>query len=295
MKDDKLNAVIEELKTLKNKPQPQNNMLEMAETMIKLNKMIAGVRGEDDDDDEAADDKDDDRPWWDKALDKVGGKVAELIADKFAAMEEKGEKVDREKFLTEMTQHATQIAEEAILAKQQQPRLPAPPPVQSPATAAPGAPPVIVIPPPPVTSLPPPPPGAPNIPTPAQPAPVKLTVEQEIVIRVGGVLEMIEREMELQPNEYHWSYEGCWNSLPRGILEKVCAAPDPASMIDAFVIPHISPEKLAEMKGKIASNGRVASWLNIGLSELKVWWEEKLKDPHFDPFADEEAEAEEEA
>jgi hypothetical protein len=159
--------------------------------------------------------------------------------------------------------------------------------------ALPKAPPVASLPPPPppgpaapVSTLPPPPPPAPAAPT--ADAPQALTIAQEIVIRVAGVMEMLEREIVLRPNQYVWNYEGAFNSLPEEILEKVCAAPDPVSMVDAFAIDLISPEKIADLKAKIGGNPRITAWVKMGHDELKDWFAEKLKDPKFDPFAEEE-------
>ena len=112
------------------------------------------------------------------------------------------------------------------------------------------------------------------------------------MIRVGGVLEMIEREIELRPNEYLWNYEGAYNALPESVLEKVCAAVDPVMMIDAFAIPNISPDALAALKAKISGNPRILAWLKVGHDELKEWFAEKMKDPKFDPFADDGPEGE---
>lgn len=296
MKDDKLNAVLDEVKSIRNKPQ-QNNMLEMADTMLKLNKMISGVR--DDDDEDEGDDKDDDRPWWERAIDKLGGKFGDKFLDKllekFSGMEGKGEQVTREQFIKDLQDEAQRVADAAVeqARRQQFPptapthALPAPPPPPRPA---------VTVPTPQVTTLPPPPPPAvtttPTVPTPA-PAPEtpsKLTLEQEIVLRVGGVLEILEREIELRPHEYHWNYEGAFCALPASILDQVCAAPDPVTMMDAFAIPHISPEKLAEMKAKISGNPKILVWVKAGHDELKIWHEEKQKDPSFDPFADEDEE-----
>ena len=287
MKDDKLNAVLDEVKAIKNRPAAQSgSLLDQAEAMLKLKKLFGW--GGDDEDEDGEDDPEDDRPWWEKAIDKLGSKFGDKLIAKFTDMEEKGEKVDRETFLRDMGQYADQIVAEA--AKKQQQRLPPPPsatlPLPAPPPAANPQVPLTVLPPPPppVTAQPPPPPvvAAPT------PPPQTLTIEQEIVIRVSGVLEMLEREIELRPNEYLWNYEGAYNALPEAVLEKVCAAPDPVTMIDAFAIPHISPEKLAEMKAKISGNPRVLAWVKAGHDELKEWYQQKLKDPKFDPFADDE-------
>jgi hypothetical protein len=296
MQDDKSNAILEELRALRNKPSGQGgSLLEQAEAMLKLRK-IFGWGGSDSDEDED-DDEDDDRPWYEKALDKLGGKFGDKLLEKFTAMEEKGETVSREDFLRGMMEHADQVAAAAV--KKQLPAapahiLPAPPPPR----------PAQSLPPAPLTALPPPPPSAPQAglpPPPASPAaaPVQvsqppLTIEQEMVIRVGGVLEMIEREMELRPNEYLWNYEGAYNALPESVLEKVCAAPDPVAMIDGFLIPNISADALAGMKAKIAANPRILAWLKVGHDELKEWFAEKMKNPKFDPFADEGPEGEDE-
>lgn len=291
MKDDKLNAVLEEVKSIRNKPQ-QNNMLEMAETMLKLNKMISGVRDEDEEEDE--DDPADDRPWWERAIDKLTGKFGDKFLDKlmekFNGMEGKGEEVTREQFIKDLQNEAQRVADEAV-AKASRQRLPGP--AVNP--ALPGPPPPPALPAAAAPTLPPPPPApaaTPSAPPVATEIPPKLTMEQEILIRVGGVLEIFEREIELRPNEYHWTYEGCFNSLPESILEKVCAAPDAVAMLDAFAITHISTEKLAEMKAKISANPRMLAWANAGLEELKTWYAAKLQDPKFDPFAGEEGEEE---
>ncbi len=290
MKDEKLNAVLEEVKSLRNKPTTQTPMLEMAQTMLQMKKLLGWDGGGSDDDDE--DDEDDDRPWYEKALDKLGGKFGDKLLEKFTAMEEKGETVSREDFMRGMMEHADQVAAAAV--KKQ---LPAPVNIL-PAPAMPK--PAQSLPPAPLASLPPPPPSAapqatlppPPAPTAPPQAPQALTIEQEIVIRVGGVLEMIEREIELRPNEYLWNYEGAYNALPESVLEKVCAAPDPVAMIDAFAIPNISADALAALKAKISGNPRILAWLKVGHDELKEWFTEKMKDPKFDPFADDGPEGE---
>jgi len=305
MQDDKLNALLDEVKSLKNKPNQQSgSLLEQAEAMLKMKK-IFGWGADDEDEDE--DDPEDDRPWWERAIDKLGSKWGDKIVEKFTSMEEKGEKVDREKFLQEMTQYADQVSAEAIERQRRQalpapapaasaPPLPIPPPPARPAGAAPPG---------TVTSLPPPPPTAPPLapaaaaaPAPAAPQtieiPAKLTIEQEILLRVNGVLEMFERETELRPNEYLWNYEGAWRSLPESVLEKICTAADPVAMLDAFAIPHINPEKLAEMRTKLSANPRTLAWAKVGLDELREWWQHKLQDPKFEPFSEEDEEPGEE-
>ncbi len=286
MQDDKMNALIEEVK--KSRSGQGGSLLDQAEAILKLKKVFGWGGGDDDEDDEV-DDKDDDRPWYERALDKLGGKFGDKLLEKFTAMEEKGETVGREQFMKEMEAYAAQVAADAA-AKQQARQLPPP---AAPVAALPAPPPPPRANPPaavqaPMTSLPPPPPAPAVQPAVAAPVPGAMTIEQETVVRVAGVLEMVEREMSLRPNQYLWNYEGAYNALPEEVLEKVCAAPDPVTMIDAFAIPNISPEKIAEIKAKISGNPKIAAWLKVGHDELKEWFAEKQKDPKFDPFADEE-------
>lgn len=283
MQDDKMNVIIQEVKALQNKPAGKSgSLLEDAQALLQIKKVFGW--GADDADDDDEDDKDDDRPWWERALDKLGGKLGDKLFEKFTSLEERGEKVDREKFFAELGQYTDQAVADAIRARQPRalpaPAAPAIPPAPAVAAALPPPPPPPDSAPGPVATLPPPPPE------PTPPTPQAMTIEQEVVIRVGGVLEMIEREIEIRPGEYHWNYEGAYNSLPEAILEKVCAAPDPVAMIDAFAIPLISVEKLQALKQKISSNPRTLAWLKAGHDDLREWFAERLKDPKFDPFAD---------
>lgn len=284
MQDDKLNAILQKVESM-NKPVKSGSLLEDAEAMLKLKKLFGW--GGDDDDDDDEDDSDDKRPFWERALDKLTGKFGDKLIAKFTEMEEKGEVVDREKFMREMSQYADQAAAEAISKQQGLPN-----PVKPPALPAPAAAPAPVrqLPPPPpvgeapAAQLPPPPPAAPNPPPVQQPA--ALTIEQEITIRVGTVLDMLDREATFRANEYHWNYEGCWMTLPEDLLEKVAAAVDGAGVVDALTTPLLNPEKLPELKAKLTSNPKTAAWFMIGLNELKEWVAEKQKDPMFDPFSD---------
>ncbi len=145
-----------------------------------------------------------------------------------------------------------------------------------------------------VSELPPPPPPAvdaagaalPEVQPPAPAQPGLPTIEQEITLRVGGVLQMLDRESQLRPNEYMWNYEGCWKALPEFVLEKVCSAVDVPTMIDAFTVDGLDAGALAALKEKVTANPRASAWLLTGLTELREWWAGKLADPKFDPFAD---------
>jgi len=289
MQDDKMNALMREVQAIKNKPAAESGgMVETMKSFMIMAKMMGmNVPGSDDDDDE--DDVDDKRPWWERALDKLGGKFGDKLLAKFTDMEEKGEVIDREKFMAEMSQYADQVAADA--AARQTNRLPAqtkPPGLPAPPATAP----VQQLPPPPpaggapATQLQPPPPPAALVQQ-NQPA---LTVEQEVTIRVGTVLDMLDREATFRANEYHWNYEGCWMALPDDLLEKVCAATDGATFVDALTTPLLTPEKIAELKAKLTTNPKTAAWFMIGLNELKEWHQAKQSDPMFDPFADDEEE-----
>lgn len=282
MNDDKMGQLMREVQAIKNRPAAEGGgMVEAMKSFMMMAKMmgmdVPGGTGEDDDDD------DEDKPWYEKLADRYLPKLLDMFEEKT----KKGETVSREEFMKEMAIAAKQAEDEAVenarrRVLQNTPRasLPPPPP--------PAVTPAQTLPPPPVSALPPPPPPPPA--APARELPQALSIEQEILIRVGGVLEMLEREMGLRPNEYHWNYEGAYLALPEAVLEQACAAADPVAMVDAFAIKGIEPTKLAELKATIAGNPRVLAWVKAGHDELKEWYAEKLKDPQFDPFADEEEE-----
>lgn len=105
----------------------------------------------------------------------------------------------------------------------------------------------------------------------------------------AGAIMMIEQELELMQNNYEWTWT-LWDSLPAFMLEKVCTAPDSLSMLDAFKVEGLVVEEFDKMKAKVASNAKGLAWLNLGLGDLRSWWDQKQKDPSFDPAADEEGE-----
>lgn len=291
MQDDKLNAILQKVESM-NKPVKSGSLLEDAEAMLKLKKLF-GWGGDDDGDDD--DDADDDRPWWEKALEKLGDKILPKLMAKFDGLEGEGKTVTREQFLAEIASATKEIEDQAVanaqakIAAASRPALPAPPPATRPPAPPPAA---------PVSELPPPPPvstPAASAPPPAPPAPAApvMTVAQEIAIRVSGVLEMLSREIELRPNEYLWNYEGAWQSLPESVLEKVCAAPDAPGIVDALTAEGMDTAKLSALKEQIAGNPRILAWVTKGLNELKGWWAEKQKDPDFDPYDEDGEEGEE--
>ena len=110
MQDDKMNQLLQKVESLQNKPAKGGSLLEDAEAMLKLKKLFGWGHEDDDDDD---DDPEDKRPWYERVLDKLGGKVGDKLLAKFTDMEEKGEVIDREKFMAEMSQYADQVAADA--------------------------------------------------------------------------------------------------------------------------------------------------------------------------------------
>jgi hypothetical protein len=246
--------------------------------------------GEDDPDDD-----DDDRPWYEKLVDKVLPK----ILDKFDSMEKDGKKVTKEDFMREIDGYAAEAAERE--GKKEADRLSRERglPAAKPAAAAP--PPAPAAPAPaPVKELPPAAPGAATAPATPAPAPevaasapapgVQLTVEQEICLNVNGVIMLIQRELLTRMKHFQWNYEGAWEHLPEDVLEKVCTSPDCITMFDALKVPGIDPAAIDELKRKISETPKMLAWLKIGHDELVAWWQEKLKDPTFDPDEEEEEE-----
>lgn len=89
---------------------------------------------------------------------------------------------------------------------------------------------------------------------------------------------LIARELELRPRAHQWPY-AAWHALPEGILEPVCAALSPESMLDVLsAVPGINSAAVAGLKAHPKT-----SWLSRGLSELKSWWSAAQLDPNFDP------------
>jgi hypothetical protein len=243
MKDDKLNAVLDEVKAIKNKPQQQSNLVELANTMLTLKKVFGWDKDDDDDPDD--DDPEDDRPWWQKALDKLGDKITPKVIDKIFAkldgLESSGKNVSKEDFMKineeEIAAHARKVADEEIqriVAQEEEKRRRALPP-PAPATTLPPPAPAQAALPPEAASLPPsaPPPPAPApapAPTAQQP---QMSLAQKLCYIAANSVAMIEEELELRPRNYEWNYQ-LWDTLPEELLEKVCTAAGPVEMFDAF-------------------------------------------------------------
>jgi hypothetical protein len=294
MQDDKMNLMLEEIKALRNKPQQKSDMLEMAEAMLSLKKVF-GWGGDDDDDDEA--DPDDDRPWWQKALDKLGDKITPKVIDKIFAkldgLETSGKTVSKEDFMKineeEIAAHARKVADEEIQRIMGQkpaalpPPAPAPAPVPAPTTTT-------------KTELPPAPAPAPAAPASAAAPPPPPSAEMILARKrcelAAGSIAMIEHELTLRQRNYEWNYE-LWDNLPEDLLDRVCMAPDCILMLDVFKVEGLDVAAVDAMKAKIAADPKALAWLKRGHDELALWKTKADADPTFDPGAEEEPEEEE--
>jgi len=182
-----------------------------------------------------------------------------------------------------------------ILATQPNPFSPPPVAVAPPPAPRPAPPPVAVAPqqvaPPPAPVVPPPAPPAPVavappqvVAPPAAPTPADLTVEQQIQLRSAQVLMLISNEVDMRPREYQWN-DAAWHVLPEPILEKICAAPDPVTMLDAFT-GQVNQQALQDLKTKVGVNPRNVAWLKVGHDFLREAWPKNMADPAYDPFDD---------
>lgn len=318
MQDDKMNAVLEEVKALRNKPARENGgMLEMAETMLKLRKVF-GWGGSGEDDDEEEDDPNDDRPWWQKALDRLGDKltpkVIDKIFDRLDGLETSGKKVDKDDFTKSLEIEMKKAEDEAVRIATERAikALPAPkenPPLkkkeavpqvnvmerkivgeteaakpaaeEKPAETAPETSDTQLH----LVKAPPAAPAAPS---------EQMPIAKEICLRVCNVILILERELETRPRQFNWNYEGAWNMLPEAVLEKVCLAKTPAEVFEAFKVEGINVEDLDKMKEKVLAAPRAAAWMSRGITELNRWWKKVEADPEFDPADEGEGEETEE-
>lgn len=318
MQDDRMSQLVSKIDNLERRPARENGgMLEMAETMLKLRKVFGwGGSG---DDDEGEDDENDDRPWWERALDKLGDKLTpkliDKIFDRLDGLEKGGKSVDKDEFIKTVTAEVKQsedeivrIATERAIAALPKPKDPEPKP-------APKVPQVnvmerkVVGEPEPARSTVPAEgrpvetkvedpktplhlvkdPSEASVPT-AEPMPIA----KEICFRVCNVIIALERELETRPRQFTWNYDGVWNTLPESVLEKVCLAKTPAEVFDAFKVEGINVADLDKMKEKVVSTPRAAAWMSIGIRELNRWWAKMERDPDFDPADEGEEEQEEE-
>lgn len=285
MQDDKMNQLLQKIDNLEKRPatKDKSDMVEMAESMLTLKKVFGWGGGDDDDEEE---DEDDDRPWWQKALDKLGDKLTPRVIDKIFAkldgLESSGKQVTKDDFMKinqeEIEAHARRVADEEISRRQiqiqQQTQAALPPPAPAPTPAAPSA----------AAELPPAAPQA--VQPPPQPS-AATSVAQKLCQMAAGAIMMIEQELELMPNNVEW-YWNLWDGLAASMLERVCTAPDPVTMFDAFRVEGMNVAELDKLKARISADLKAVAWLKVGHDELRMWWVEKQKNPSFDPAADQE-------
>lgn len=288
-REDKANEILREIRASRSSGGAGSfkEQMELFGTVAKMFGMRVPGSGDEDDEE----DEDDDRPWYERLGTTIADRFLPKLLDKFDGMEKEGKTVTKKEFMEELNSMAEQAADEAAANKiaklEAEKRRALPAPKQNP-PAAPEK----------VTELPKEAPsleGTKPAPQESQPQPTPgaaITIEQESVLHVNGVLILLQRELQLRRRYYQWNYDGAWENLPEDILEKMCTAEDCISMFDAFKIPGINAVEIDELKKKISENQKMVVWLKLGHDELKTWWAEKQKDPNFDP-ADEEPEEEE--
>jgi hypothetical protein len=305
LQDDRMNQLVQKIDNLEKRPNKESGgFLDFAESAIKMKKLFGWGAGADDDDEEE-DDPNDDRPWWQKALDRLGDKltprVIDKIFDRLDGLETSGKKVDKDDFTKSLEIEMKKAEDEAVRIATERAIKALPQPKENPPPKKEAVPQVnvmerkVVNPATPeakpeeptekkadlhlVTDTPAPAPAQ-DIPGQVKP---QMSVAQETCLRVCNVILILERELETRPRQFNWNYEGAWNMLPEVVLEKVCLSKTPAEVFDAFKVEGINVEDLDKMKEKVTSAPRAAAWMSRGISELNRWWKKVEADPDFDP------------
>lgn len=316
IQDDKMAALQQSIDRIGSKG-PSSGVKEMVETFSMmagaLGIKLPNLRGGDDDDDEPIE-------WWEKLADKAPEMIDKISAI-FTKAKGEGRSVSREEVLALAKQAEDDAVAKGVARINSQTRT-------APALQAPAQPPVnsLTAPPPPsamlptamkeevkVPTLPPPPPPAPQ--ADASGAPSQLTllpplnpnggatpkavemsqVDQQVLVRVTGVLDIFMAEVDLRPKMPEWTAEA-WQTLPEDILEKVCACETGDALCDVIAtVPHLQPAPLKILRDKVNSTPRTQGFVKRCLDEMRGWWAKSLADPSFDPCADEEGEEEETA
>lgn len=315
MNDQRLDSLKNEVRALQNTPARREG--NFVDEVLKY-KEIAKVLGLG-----SAGESDFEKPWYEElseAVKSVAGTVSEFIK----ARSNSGQQITQEDFARQFAQTADNVAGRILQAA---PRgLPAPVTIQAQATpvSAAGVPLVPVggtfrsrsqakspvqevVVPSPAPARPPAQPRppvrlveaahaevvkpaevvAPTPPKPQVPDEAAVTIDEEIRVRVGSVLSVMDREMTLRTNRYTW-VQFAWEEFPADLLDSIATCPDALAMIDlvmrtAGADPGPSVEKLR-------SAPKVVQWLNRGLADIKSWVETRNEDPDFDPFEEEEEE-----
>lgn len=269
MNDNRMADIQRQIAEVKSKP-AGNNLLEMADSMLKLKEVFGWGGGEGDDDDDEEDGEG--KPFLERLADKYLPKVFEMIEDE---QSKSGKELSKDEVVARINAAADQAVKEELIrrrevAQQQQRALPAPQPAPAPAPQA---------------AAPAPAPAAP----PQRQIP---SIEEEVKIRVASVMAVLERELILRPRGWQWTL-AAWQALPEDLREKLCAAGlAPVAAISVFD-GVVTQEGLESLKVRLGTDPKASAWFERGLAELRGWAEELAKDPDFDPT--EEAEEEDEA
>jgi hypothetical protein len=318
MQDDRMNLLVQKIDNLEKRPNKESGgFLDFAESAIKMKKLF-GWGGDSGDDDDDEDDPNDDRPWWEKALDRLGDKLTPRVIDRIFenldGLQKSGKEVNKEDFkksleieMKKAEDEAVRVATERAIAALPQPKENPPPkkePVPqvnvmerkvvgaaAPATPATEAKPEEAEKKPDLHLVTDAPVAEPATDATAQVKP-QMSVAQETCYRVCSTIIVLERELETRPRQYDWNYEGAWKLLPETVLEKVCLAKTPAEVFEAFKVEGINAVDLDKMRDKVLSSPRATAWMSLGIEELNHWWLELEKNPKFDPADEEEAEVE---
>jgi hypothetical protein len=272
MNDNRMADIQRQLAEVKNKPQG-NNLLEMAESMLKLKEVFGWGEQEDEEDD---DDDGEGKPFLEKLADKYLPKVFEMIEDE---QTKTGKELSKDEVVARINAAADQAVKEELarrreVAQQAQRSLPAPQQQAAPAPQAAA-------------------PAPQAAPAPVAPPQRQVpSIEEEVKIRVASVIAVLERELILRPRGWQWTL-ACWQALPEELREKISAPgltpPASIAVFDGIV----NQEGLELLKKKLTDDAKAAAWMERGLAELRGWAEELAKDPDFDPTEEEDEEGEE--
>ena len=314
IQDDKMAALQQSIDRIGSKG-ASSGVKEMVDTFTMmagaLGIKLPNLRGHDDDDDEPME-------WWEKLADKAPEMIDKISAI-FTKAKGEGRSVSRDEVLA-LAKQAEDDAVKAGIARIKSQAPAAPPALQAPAppqvnpltappppsamlpTAIKGEVKVPVLPPPPpqagaeggtgavspLTLLPPLAPEGGETPKAAEMS----QVDQQVLVRVTGVLDIFMAEVDLRPKMPEWTAEA-WQTLPEDILEKVCACETGDAFCDVIAtIPHLQAAPLKILRDKVNSTPRTQGFVKRCLDEMRGWWAKSLADPSFDPCADEEEEEE---
>jgi hypothetical protein len=265
MNDNRMGDIQRQLAEVKNKPQG-NNLLEMAESMLKLKEVFGWGEpeggGDEDEDDE-------DKPLLERLADRYLPKVFEMIDSE---QKKTGREFSKDEIVARINAAADQAAKEEVARRTQQVRqaLPAPQAAPVPVPAAPQA-------------------AAAPVAPPQRQVP---SIEDEVKIRTASVMAVLERELIIRPHGWQWTL-AAWQALPEEMREKLCAPgltpPAAIAVFDGVV----NQEGLEVVKKKLTDDLKASAWMNRGLAELRKWAEALAKDPDFDPTEEGEEEEEE--